>query len=98
MAAPARPQPVGEEEPDEQVTWLDLEGHARFPKAQTTVSEAEVTVPAGKFKCVVFTVCEPEVVTTFVFAKDLPGAPIKVEAKEGEKVVFSMVLQEHTNK
>lgn len=91
-------KPVGEQQPDEQVTWEDLELHATFPKAQTTVSEAEVTVPFGKFACVVYTVREAEVTTTYAFAKDLPGAPIKVEAREGEKVVVSMVLTEHTNK
>lgn len=91
-------RPVGEQEPDEQVTWEDLVLHASFPKAQTTVTEAEVTVPAGKFKCIVFTVREPEVTTVYTFAKDLPGAPIKVEAREGEKVVLSMVLMEHINK
>jgi hypothetical protein len=94
----AEKKPVGEQEPDEQVTWEDLELHASFPKAQTTMTEAEVTVPAGKFKCVVYTVREPEVTTTYTFAKDLPGAPIKVEAREGNKVMVSMVLTEHVDK
>jgi hypothetical protein len=94
----AAKKPVGEPEPEELVTWEDLVLHATFPKAQTTVTEAEVTVPAGKFQCLVYTVREPEVTTVYTFAKDLPGAPIKVETREGEKVVLSMVLTEHINK
>jgi len=86
------PQP-----PEEQVSWEDLEGHARFPKAHTTITEGEVSIPAGKFKAVIFTVREGESTTTYVFAKDLPGAPVKVESREGDAVVFSMVLVEHTN-
>lgn len=88
-------KPVGEPEPDEVIAWTDLEAHARFPKAQTTRAEAEVEVPAGKFKCVVFTVREADVTSVFTFAKDLPGAPIRVELKEGDQVVHSMVLVEH---
>lgn len=88
--------PAGEPVED-QVTWADLESHAHFPKATTRVSEEELTVPAGSFPCKVYRVTEEEVVNTFWFAKSLPGAPIKVEMREGDKVVFTMTLTEHVN-
>lgn len=88
--------PAGEPVED-QVTWADLESHAHFPKDTTRVSEEELTVPAGTFPCKVYRVTEAEMVNTFWFAKSLPGAPVKVEAREGDKVVFTMTLIEHVN-
>lgn len=82
---------------EDQVTWNDLESHAHFPKDATRVTEEELTVPAGKFPCMVYRVTEAEIINTYWFAKSLPGAPIKVEAREGDKVVFTMTLTEHVN-
>lgn len=88
--------PAGEAIED-QVTWADLESHGHFPKDATRLTEEELTVPAGTFPCKVYRVTEAEIVNTYWFAKTLPGAPIKVEAREGDKVVFTMTLTEHVN-
>jgi hypothetical protein len=88
--------PAGETIED-QVTWNDLESHAHFPKDATRMTEEDLTVPAGTFPCKVYRVTEAEIVNTYWFAKTLPGAPIKVEAREGDKVVFTMTLTEHVN-
>ncbi|MBX3470545.1 MAG: hypothetical protein KF878_27065 [Planctomycetes bacterium] len=81
-----------------EVTWSDLEAQGRFPRARTRVTEEELSLPAGKFACKVYRVDEPDVVVTHWFATSLPGAPVKVEAKEGgHRLVFTMTLVEHVN-
>ncbi|MCO5171566.1 MAG: hypothetical protein M9894_35130 [Planctomycetes bacterium] len=80
------------------VTWSDLEAQGRFPRARTRVTEEELTLPAGTFACKVYRVDDPDVVVTHWFATSLPGAPVKVEAKEGgHRLVFTMTLVEHVN-
>lgn len=90
-------KPAGEPAED-QVTWQDLERHAHFPRSATRVTEEELATPAGTFACAVYRVREVDNDTTYWFARELPGAPVKVEVKEeGTKVVFTMILVEHVN-
>jgi hypothetical protein len=90
-------KPIGEASEDP-VTWEDLERHAHFPRSATRVTEAELVTPAGTFACMVYRVREVDMDTTYWFAKELPGAPVKVEVKEeGTKVVYTMTLVEHAN-
>jgi ATP-dependent Clp protease ATP-binding subunit ClpA len=60
------------------ITWEELRKHAAFPKSQVTTREETITVPAGKFDCVVYVVKDPRSSETssFFFAKSLPGAPV----------------------
>lgn len=78
-------------------SWAALESHAHFPKDHTTIEDAEVEVPAGSFACSLYTVADPAagMVQRFWFANELPGAPVKVEVLVQEKVVFTMLLEEH---
>lgn len=83
------------------VTWTELEGHAHFPAAATTVTEESVTVPAGRFDATVYTVREEGKVSRYWFAKDLPGAPVRMveesAAAAGEAPQrFTMELVSHT--
>jgi peptide deformylase len=78
-------------------TWSELESHAHFPVEHTAVSEAWVDVPAGAFDALVYTVSdEAGGATTFWFARDLPGAPVRVETAGVEEAVTSMELVDHT--
>lgn len=87
-------KPIGEPE-TKRATWEELRSHALYPEASTSVSEAEVEVPAGKFSCKLYTVTQEGSVTKAWFAKALPGAPVQHEVtKDG--AVTRMVLVEHT--
>lgn len=88
---------------DGPVTWKELESHAVFPRAKTTVSEVDVTVPAGTFRCKVYDVLEGTRAARFCFALDLPGAPIEMtislrdpaDPKKPTTVLQRMQLLEH---
>lgn len=80
-------------------TWAALVEHARFPAAVTTISDAEVEVPGGTFQVWRYRVAggaeRPGAISTFDFAKDLPGAPVQMEVVDAEGVVMRMVLLQH---
>lgn len=94
-------KPTGEQE-ETKATWEELRDHAQFPSKTSSRAEGSLTTPAGTFACWVYTVREDEEglgTTTFWFAKDLAGPPVKIEAREGDAkspVVYSMTLVEHS--
>ena len=88
------------EENLKRITWAELEKHASFPKSQVKKREESITVPAGKFDCVVYEVKDPKSseTSTFFFAKTLPGAPVMVvtTTKSGETVTTRTLLEHKT--
>jgi len=88
-------------------TWKSLQAHASWPKAETAVTDDTITVEAGTFDCMLYTVtksrpppskgAEKDVqadrttVSKYWFAWDLPGPPVRVEQRIGGKV--SMVME-----
>ncbi len=57
-------------------SWLDLQRHARFPIATTTVATDQVETPAGSFDCWCYLTRGNDAVTRTWFARDLPGPPV----------------------
>ncbi len=86
--------PVGEADRGS-ATWAELRDHARYPAAQTTVVDAEVTVPAGTFAVRLYEVREGERITRAWFAPELPGPPIRHEMEEAGRLVSRMELVSH---
>lgn len=86
---------------EERSTWAELESHGRFPRDRTTVEAGEVEVPAGTYACRVFTVTAPargdaeQEVSTYWFADELPGAPVKLVVEVDGAEVWRMELLEH---
>lgn len=83
----------------ERVSFAELEADAHFPAADTQRSEASIEVPAGRFECLVYEVHERypggELTTTYWFAKELPGAPVKMVTRSTHGST-TRVLVEHT--
>lgn len=76
-------------------TWLELQGHASMPIDATTIEPAEVDVPMGRFDGLRYTRAQGDTVDTFWFARERPGAPLRLEMRVGGEVVFSsMVISE----
>lgn len=77
-------------------TWAELETHASWPDAQTTITEGEITVPAGTFAGVRYLVVRSEEsrVDAF-FATDIPGAPVRFEQTASGQIVLLSELVEH---
>lgn len=80
-------------------TWEELQQHAAFPADLTERAEAEVTVPAGRFACALYTVTtvEDEVptVSRYWFAHEKPGPPVLLEVQHGGVLVLRMTLLEY---
>lgn len=76
--------------------WDALVEHAAFPAAATVRSEGPVEVPAGKFAGMTYVVRGEEggapTVTTYVFARELPGPPVSMVVEAGGAVVMRMTL------
>lgn len=79
-------------------TWEELRQHAAFPRATTTVSEATVTVGAGTFDCRVYAVSSGGRVTTFWFARSLPGPPVKMTVEVDGAIVETRTLVRHLSR
>jgi hypothetical protein len=73
-------------------TWEEFRKHAEFPKAVVTITEETVTVPAGKFDCVVYSVAGEGTVTRFFFAKSMPGAPVLFYTEKGATRLMTSTL------
>lgn len=89
---------LGEPE-DSWSTWDGLVGHALWPASVTTIGDAEVEVPAGRFDAVQYTIVTDREghrgVTQAWFARTLPGAPMRLVVEEDGRLVRDMTLLEH---
>lgn len=85
------------EEAPATMQWEELRKHAEFPVAALQTSDDAVDVPAGHFDTWKYVVTEPDgTVTTYQFARTLPGPPVWMEIRAGEMVAFSMELVSRT--
>lgn len=81
----------------QQVSWEDLEGHAHYAENATVVDDAVVEVPAGRFRCVRYTVKgEGGARMVAWFAATLPGPPVLQVLWRGEREVSRTELLSYT--
>lgn len=75
--------------------WPTLQKHSEFPKDRTKIFEDSVKLPGGKFECMVYEVHGKDgEVTTYYFAKTLPGAPVLFYTEvDGKRVKTTTLLQ-----
>jgi hypothetical protein len=74
--------------------WTDLQEHASFPQAATSIEPEALTTPLGRRECLVYTVDDGESVTRLWFAVLKPGMPVKVERQVDGVVVHTMTMIE----
>jgi hypothetical protein len=76
------------------ITWEELRRHAEFPREAVVTRQETVTVPAGTYECIVYVVTDPTTreVTSYYFAKDLPGAPVYFYSDKGGTRVLTSTL------
>jgi hypothetical protein len=79
-------------------SWLDLQRHAAFPAADTTIDRETVVLPIGEYECLRYTVRSGAGETTFWFAERLPGMPVKSDtvAADGSHQTRVMIGNEYT--
>jgi hypothetical protein len=76
-------------------TWEDLRQHAVFPASTTTISDDTVKAPGGPYASKKYTVKVDGGTSTYWFANDLPGAPVKVTIEKGGAVVETRQLMKY---
>jgi hypothetical protein len=82
--------------------WTELRDHASFQAASTGRSEDRVEVPAGAFDTWTYVVAAPDAdgrptVSTFHFAKSLPGPPVLMTVVVDGAELASMTLVERSS-
>jgi hypothetical protein len=88
------------EEPAQSSRWQELVEHATFPAARTARSEGSVEVPAGRFDTMDYVVTDEKdgsrTVSTFRFARQLPGPPVLLTVDKDGTTVRKMILIERS--
>lgn len=80
------------------VTWRELQGHASFPAAMTTITEEAVQTPLGDMECLSYRVVSGNAASTFWFAKERPGMPVLFTVEEdGSLVSTTIVIADEVN-
>ncbi len=93
-AADADGAPLGEAR-TVSVPWDALRDHASYPASQTTITDATIETPAGRFETRHYEVAGEDGTTTHAwFARSLPGPPVRHEVRGPDgALVSSMVLR-----
>jgi hypothetical protein len=86
-------RPVGDEDVN-RTTWRDLQEHASFPVEQVEIVDDRLDSPLGRLDCLRYTVTDADGVSTFWFAKDVAGMPVRVEIRDpaGQLVMTSTMV------
>lgn len=66
------------------VTWHQLQAHASFPVASTTVTEVTLETDLGSCECLRYDVSRDARTDTFWFATGRPGMPIRYATLDGD--------------
>ena len=72
--------------------WLDLQGHASFPRDATTIEPDTIDLPIGRLDCLRYTVVEGDEVDVFWFALRKPGMPVQVVTRDGAGSVSRVTM------
>ena len=76
-------------------TWLDLQRHASFPAADTTIEPERIRTAIGDLDCLRYTVRDGAADEVFWFATSLPGMPIQQETRTDGRVVTTVSLVDY---
>ena len=80
-------------------TWQQLQAHASFSAASTTIESVPLTLGAGEFKTWHYTIATMDAgiktVKHLWFAKTLAGPPVYMEMWSEEVLTFKMTLVDH---
>jgi hypothetical protein len=85
--------PDGDPESD-RVTWRDLQSHASFPAAATTIEPERIETALGELDCLRYTVRDGADEDVFWFATDLPGMPVRYVTSSDGRAVMSVSVME----
>lgn len=88
--------PTGKPEAD-RVTWRDLQSHASFPAAVTTIEPERIETPMGELDCLRYTVRDGALEKVFWFATTLPGMPVRTVTRDHGEAVMTVTMVSSSN-
>lgn len=68
-------------------SWLDLQAHASYPAAVTSIQPAALDLAFGTYDCLRYTVRDDDGEERYWFARALPGMPVRYESRRDGAVV-----------
>lgn len=74
------------------VSWHELQAHASFPAADTTIEPERIETPIGELDCLRYTVRGASTEDVFWFATDLPGMPIRYLTRVDGQVAVTVAV------
>lgn len=77
-------------------TWDELQNHASFRAAATTIESESLDLDIGPFECLRYTVREGITIHTFWFAPELPGMPVKFTAHADDRLTYLSMMIANT--
>jgi hypothetical protein len=77
-------------------TWAELQAHAAFPAAATTIAEEALELSMGTLDCLRYTVKDGEGEDVFWFAKALPGMPVRFSRQENGRTLNTTTMISNT--
>jgi hypothetical protein len=81
----------------DRASWSELQAHAAFPVAATTIEPDTIDIPLGKLGCLRYTVRDGTTVDTFWFAPAFPGMPVRVSRQENGRTVSTTTMIASSN-
>jgi hypothetical protein len=80
-------------------TWEEIQARSSTPIENTVITQEQVTVPAGTFDCMLYTVTKPSekgnVIDKFWFAYKLPGPFVKRSTQLVDEGTITLSLVSH---
>jgi hypothetical protein len=74
------------------VTWAELQAHAAFPAARTTIEPDTIETPLGVLDCLRYTVEDGDDVDVFWFAQAFPGMPVRYRTRDSTTTMITSTL------
>lgn len=83
---------VGAAAAADRATWAELQAHAAFPVAATTVERETIEIPLGVLDCLRYTVRDGDGVDTFWFSPAYPGMPVRYSHAEDGRTLSTTTM------
>lgn len=80
----------------DRMTWRDLQAHAAFAAAGTTIEPERIVTAIGELDCLRYTVRDGATEEVFWFARDLPGMPVQWLTRQDGQVVSTVSVVANT--
>ena len=77
------------------VTWRQLQAHASFAAATTRRTSETIDLELGSLDCLRYTAVDGAEVSTFWFARSMPGMPVRYQSEEGGRVTSRVTMLEN---